>query len=264
MTKHIMLDTETWGTAPGCDLRSIGACLFDPVTGRVAGFDDPLIDIGAQFTFHVACNNPLIGTYSRDHLTQAQLDEIGGVYRKYNLTRDPQTVKWWNDQSDEAKASFANPVDLAAALESFRDWLEPIQYGANAEGEDIRLWSHGPSFDPPILAAAYAACGLSVPWHYRAPRDTRTALELAGMDPHKGLEPFNTGTHHNALDDAICQARAVCEAYRRLCRSAAWWNAKDRLEKPRYYPFTETDCPNHVSSNRTCANCGINISELEP
>jgi hypothetical protein len=92
MTKHIMLDTETWGTAPGCDLRSIGACLFDPVTGRVAGFDDPLIDIGAQFTFHVACNNPLIGTYSRDHLTQAQLDEIGGVYRKYNLTRDPQTV----------------------------------------------------------------------------------------------------------------------------------------------------------------------------
>jgi hypothetical protein len=77
----------------------------------------------------------------------------------------------------------------------------------------MRIWSHGPSFDPPILTAAYKATGLPIPWHYRAPRDTRTIMEAAGMDPHKGLEPFTTGTHHHALDDAICQARAVCAAY---------------------------------------------------
>lgn len=29
MTKHIMVDLETWGTSPGSDIRSIGAVVFD-------------------------------------------------------------------------------------------------------------------------------------------------------------------------------------------------------------------------------------------
>ena len=26
----VMLDLETWGTRPGCAIRSIGACVFNP------------------------------------------------------------------------------------------------------------------------------------------------------------------------------------------------------------------------------------------
>ena len=44
---HIMVDLETWGTAPGCDIRSIGAVVFDPVAGT----------LGA--TFYVNVENPL-------------------------------------------------------------------------------------------------------------------------------------------------------------------------------------------------------------
>lgn len=193
---HIMLDLETWGTAPGCDIRSIGACIFDPGRGTVA-------DAGAggkQFTqsFYVATQD--------------------GCAR--GLTRNPQTVQWWSEQSDAAKAAFTDPVDLVDGLRRFSDWLWNVAECPNLAGEampaDIRIWSHGANFDPPILAAAYEACGLPVPWHYRAPRDTRTIFEAAGMDPHRCLDMFTTGTHHHALDDAICQARAVCAAYKAL------------------------------------------------
>jgi hypothetical protein len=32
---HVMVDLETWGTAPGCAIRSIGAVEFCPVTGKL-------------------------------------------------------------------------------------------------------------------------------------------------------------------------------------------------------------------------------------
>lgn len=36
MTVSVMLDLETWGTRPGCDIRSIGAVVFDPVSDELA------------------------------------------------------------------------------------------------------------------------------------------------------------------------------------------------------------------------------------
>lgn len=68
-----------------------------------------------------------------------------------------------------------------------------------------------------ILAAVYQAVNLPVPWHYRAPRDTRTIFDAAGIDDHSAwLAQYATGTVHHALDDAICQARAVCAAWATL------------------------------------------------
>ena len=199
MTIHVMLDLETWGTEPGCDIRSIGACVFDPVAGTVS--DDQ--------QFYIACDNPITASpYDRE--------------LKYPLTRDPRTVQWWSEQSDEAQAAFADPVDLRDALWRFGDWLHTVDRnlsypdGAHRLTDDIRLWSHGPAFDPPILAAAYRAVGLPVPWHYRAPRDTRTCFDMAGIDDHSAWlnqHPGPMGVVHHSLDDSICQARAVCAAY---------------------------------------------------
>jgi len=211
---HIMLDLETWGTEPGCDIRSIGACVFNPLTGYVADPDD-LIEMNCNIphTFYIACDNPV-----------KEQDPTLGIEREYPLHRDPRTVKWWSEQSEAAQAAFADPVDLRVALGRFSGWLcdlignqfhdtpfEPI--------ENIRLWSHGAHFDGPILAAAYKAVGLPVPWHYRAPRDTRTAFDMAGIDDHSAWlaqHPGPMGVAHHALDDAICQARAVCAAWARI------------------------------------------------
>lgn len=213
----IMLDIESWGTDPGCDIRSIGACVFDPVTGWIP-HEAPLAmgKDGRPFepTFYVACDNPQYGWNAPKYKAHGS--------SKYPLHRDPRTVQWWSKQSDEAQAAFADPVDLRSALASFTSWLYRIadeSGGSISERTDIRLWSHGSHFDIPILAAAYAAVGLPVPWHYRAPRDTRTIFDVAGIDDHSAWlaqHPGPLGVSHHALDDAICQARAVCAAWERL------------------------------------------------
>jgi hypothetical protein len=231
-----MLDLETWGTEPGCDIRSIGVCLFDPLNSYVGGHDCP---VGSREypTFYIAVDDPF--TPNNDPLDPEShtWDREAQRYRKYHLTRDPRTVQWWNDQSDEAQAAFANPVDLREGLIEFAEWLQTVrgsihQYSMSFNpSDDIRIWSHGSHFDSPILAAAYRACGLPVPWHYRAPRDTRTAFDLAGIDDHSAhlaAHPGPLGIPHHALDDAICQARAVCAAYDII---GAWRNAHEECER---------------------------------
>jgi hypothetical protein len=249
-TKHIMIDLETWGKKPGCDIRSIGACVFDPITGEVfAGFPtgEPMPFNGG---FYIATMNPIVDWQDRHH---GQPDAFYGkcnigtnLCHKYGLQRDPETVAWWDnpDRAIAAGEPFANPVDLREALQQFSVWLwsivpnpcqcidcngdQPTHSGKcttmGLEYADppyfpdlIALWSHGPAFDIAILAAAYDAVGLPVPWHYRAPRDTRTAFDIADVGDHSAfMQQYNHGTAHHALDDAISQAKAVCGAYARL------------------------------------------------
>ncbi|RUW55628.1 3'-5' exoribonuclease [Mesorhizobium sp. M1A.F.Ca.ET.072.01.1.1] len=198
---HIMLDLETWGKTPGSDIRSIGAVVFDPVAGWPEyGYLD------SQYQFYVATENAI---------SFARWKELGqpATYNglRYPLARDPETVAWWNDQSPEAQAAFANPVDGCIR---FANWLNDLTAEPTpADDQNLRLWANDPHFDASILEAVYRAVGLPVPWHYRAPRSVRTICDLAGMTRD---DYCNYGEAHNALDDAIAQAMTVCEAYKRL------------------------------------------------
>lgn len=215
MTKiDVSFDSETWGTEPGCDIRSIGACLFYPKDGLIC-HDGTNAHVGWHAPFYQALYNPVL-----------EQDPTISIERTYPLTRDPNTVQWWSEQSAEAQAAFTDPMELRQGLILFGGWLrglsgdtyDPADHDRRFP-DDRNLWSHGSAFDPPIIAAAYRACGLPVPWHYRAPRDTRTCFDMAGVDDHSAwlaLTPGPLGIPHHALDDAICQARAVCAAYRRL------------------------------------------------
>lgn len=175
---HIMVDLETMGTAPGSAIVSLGAVVFDPRTGQ----------LGNEF-------------YRVISLASCQ---------RAGLTFDPDTVMWWLQQSDQARAALmADNEDLPVALGCFRQWWQ------NQEGRFI--WGHGANFDEPLLAAAFRAVHAPAPWDYWNARCTRTIYELAGVKPDRAQ-----GTHHNALDDAKAQARAVCDAYVKLgLRSAA-------------------------------------------
>lgn len=262
MTKpiHVMLDLETWGTRPGCEIRSIGACVFDPVTGDIPCYD-PSAPTGEKIrsltgAFYIATENPRGYYDARGRAVPHWYNDPRGWETKYDLHRDPDTEAWWAEQSDEAQGAFADAVDLKVGLERFTWWLHQVtmkhrpitnpsvirgQYDAERGEYDmidvrahgvvhdqpvalnewggLRLWSHGAATDPPWLAAAYHACGLPVPWHYRAPRDTRTLFDLAGIDDHSAWlkqHPGPLGVPHHALDDAICQARAVCGAMARI------------------------------------------------
>ena len=166
---HVMLDLETWGTEPGCDIRSIGAVAFDPDKGWI----------------------------SPDGFYQA-VD--GGEIR--GLIRNESTVKWWNDQSVEAQSAFTDPIDLHEGLRDFSAW-----YSALGNKSDVTLWCNGPHFDEVILKACYNACSLPIPWHYRAPRDFRTEMEGAGWpDVHFTGTPHNA--LDEAIYQALCVIEA--------------------------------------------------------
>lgn len=194
-TIHIMLAIKAWGTRPGCDIRSIGAVMFNPHTGAIDR-------AGRQpGPFYIATENPGCNVVA------------GG---KYNLYRDPEIVKWWNDQSQEAQAAFANPVDLRKVCEHFTSWIRYLPTTTPSEGfNHIRIWSNSSHFDVAILQAVYHAIRLPVPWHHEALRDLQTITDAANMT-HEEFSKF--GDEYNAMHNAIAQATTVCEAWHRIGR----------------------------------------------
>lgn len=115
---------------------------------------------------------------------------------KHGLRIQASTVLWWMKQSAATKQVFEDPeaVGLPAALDAFTAW-----YGSRPDN----LWGNSAAFDLGLLKDAYRACGLEPPWQYYRERCYRTLKELPGMDQ---IPLDRSGTHHNALDDAITQA----------------------------------------------------------
>ena len=169
---NVMVDIETLGVRTGSVVVSIGAIFFDP-------FSDKL---GVPFSISLSL--------------QEQVDKGALV--------DISTVKWWMDQSDEAKkAAFfgGQEVPVVEGLNEFSAFL--LCSGA----ENLRLWSNGPSFDSVQLQSLYSRYNIKWPARYNADRDCRTIFELAFPEGTVPVE--DVGTAHNALDDATWQAKAV-------------------------------------------------------
>lgn len=172
--KHFMLDIETLGTKPGSVIASIGAVEFDPIRGTIA----------AETGFHVTLN-------------LAPQINLGA-----NI--DGDTVKWWMEQSEDARRIFLCPSDHPRrAVVNLRDFMGD---------KEKRVWANSPSFDCALVENLCDRLGMHYPWTFREPRDMRTVMDLAGLSGRD----FQHGTLHNALDDAIAQARAVCAAYKKL------------------------------------------------
>lgn len=118
------------------------------------------------------------------------------------LRIDARTLYWWMEQSNQAREALSKDKEpFRDVLEAFTRWLDPTTL----------IWSHGLTFDLPVLQAAYEKAGLVTPWKFRNARDTRTIFDLSGVKMGVGA-----GTYHNALDDARNQADAVIEAYQKL------------------------------------------------
>lgn len=114
------------------------------------------------------------------------------------FTDDPDTLNWWDKQKREVQEeAFSGTRNVRDVLESVSFYLRQI-----GEPKEIYIWGNGKDFDNVILAAAFKKLGIKQPWHYR---NNRCYRDLAAMYPlyPKG-DIFQA---HNALEDAICQAK---------------------------------------------------------
>lgn len=174
--KDVMLDLETFGTRHDALIVQIGACYFDRMTG----------EIGDTFSMNVS---------------ESILDK--------RFTIDYSTLKWWMEQSEEARRSlFSDPHSIMYVLNELNRFLGSTDGQKN---DDILIWSHA-TFDIPILMHAYNVCETKYPIPYRNTRDLRTLMDLYG----RKVELSREGTHHNALDDAKYQAQYASIALRNL------------------------------------------------
>ncbi|MFK8122386.1 3'-5' exoribonuclease domain-containing protein [Klebsiella pneumoniae] len=184
---HVMVDLETMGKKNNAPIVAIGAVVFDPATGS----------IGESF-YKVVCLESSVN---------------------WGAVIDPSTVIWWLKQSSEARSAIVNDdaIPLLDALLQFREFVSDNVAGGSKKAQ---VWGNGASFDNSILRSSYDCIAEDYPWEYWNDRDVRTMVELGqaiSFDP-KTTIPFE-GSRHNALADAIHQARYVSAIWQRIIAS---------------------------------------------
>lgn len=166
----VMVDLETLGTVPGCAILSIGAVAFTEK------------DVDEQ------------GFYCVIHRPSCE---------EAFLSVNADTLRWWQQQSEEARDVLelsmdpARSLPLVMVLGRFNSYLR--RFGGR---KDCRLWGNGSDFDNALLSVAYDAASVKPDWSFWNNRCYRTLKNLA---PDLKLE--REGTYHNAYDDAVSQAK---------------------------------------------------------
>jgi hypothetical protein len=156
---NVMIDLETMGTGPTAAIVAIGAVRFN------------------------RCG--LVDTFYRNVSLRSSMS--------LGLKVDADTVMWWLQQGEEARAGLlVDQVHLAPALQAFTVWCGP----------DPIIWGNGAASDNVWLRSAYDACSMPAPWTFREDRCYRTVRAM-----HPNAEVKRIGTAHNVLDDAATQAR---------------------------------------------------------
>lgn len=181
---HVMVDLETMGKKHNAPIVAIGAVVFDPATGS----------IGESF-YKVVCLESSVN---------------------WGAVIDPSTVIWWLKQSSEARSAIVNDdaIPLLDVLLQFREFVSDNVAGGSKKAQ---VWGNGASFDNSILRSSYDCIAEDYPWEYWNDRDVRTMVELGqaiGFDPKTTI--LFEGDRHNALADAIHQARYVSAIWQRI------------------------------------------------
>ncbi|GKV89332.1 3'-5' exonuclease [Pectobacterium carotovorum] len=181
---NLMIDLETMGNGPYAPIISIGAVFFDPSTGLT--HDDFEVNISLESSM------------------------------KFRARPDASTIMWWIEQSNDARRSIT--TDSQQPLPEALSWLSDF-VNKHANNRFVQVWGNGASFDCVILRNSYALAGMEPPWKWWNDRDVRTIVEMGkavGLDPKKHM-PFS-GTRHNALADAIHQAKYVSAIWQKLIK----------------------------------------------
>lgn len=179
----VMIDLETLGKRSDSAFVEIGMVRFDRNTGDYGLCLQVAVDI------------------------QSCID--------HGLVVDGSTIRWWMQQSDEARAAFeanqSKAMPLPKALEVMTRFLQEVK--------GTRVWGNGSRFDLGLPAVAYERLKLPIPWAFYREFDVRTIVDLGrdiGFDPKRDM-PFE-GVAHTTLADCFHQIKYITAIRNRLLR----------------------------------------------
>lgn len=182
----VMIDIETLDKEPSAVITSIGAVLFSPHDEEV--------------------------TRERSILVKPSKEN----QLKMGRTVSVSTIGWWVKESPDQflkEISLDGESSVANALNDLTEFcLSSIVTDEFYRQGFVNYWFHGPQFDCVKLESLYKSVNMDPPWNYNEVRDSRTLFSLLPEDPRD----FTGQTAHDALDDAIVQARGVQVAFRKL------------------------------------------------
>lgn len=124
----------------------------------------------------------------------------------FGLDINAETILWWMDpERRDALDEWLKleRIDLASALLGFDLWCKNPP-------EVVAIWGNGSTFDNVIMRSAYEATGQEYPVRFWQDRCYRTMKNLTST------KMVRQGTHHNALDDAVSQAKHLQAIWREL------------------------------------------------
>lgn len=180
----IMIDIETLDTVSTAIVLSIGAVAFN------------------RRDMSVPFDTLYLGFGTKDCREDQKL---------YGRTMSRDTVNWWNKQSEGAKQ-----VLREKNVESVNDALVKLVNFIKRQNCEPYVWGNGSNFDNVIVSSLLADYGIPQPWKWINDRCFRTMKSEHGhiIEPVQRL-----GVHHNALDDAIHQAKWLQIIFKELQNS---------------------------------------------
>jgi exodeoxyribonuclease VIII len=150
---------------------------------------------------------------------------ISKTYREFFIddqlkdgrTVSGDTLTWWFQQSEEAQKIFSSDNKILVC-----DFLSQMRNIKNAERNlsEVLLWGNGVKFDNAILTNLFEMYGVESPFKFWNDRCYRTFNALTNCRSLVKRE----GTHHNALDDAIFQAKTMIAYFKKNGSESDTWD----------------------------------------
>ena len=182
---NVMIDIETLSTQTNAVVIEIAAVEFNKLTGEIGE------------VFHQRIKN-----------------------EEWFMIKDrdvnPSTLKWWLQQSEEARNNLIesrdNDTDIFDAIGLLTDFINRCDnpfYEKEKDERTVVVWGNGSTFDITILQNLYEQIKIyPIPWKFWAVNDVRT---IVALNPKVKENCVFEGTKHCAVDDCKHQIKYLVE-----------------------------------------------------
>jgi len=178
--QQLSIDLETLGILVDSQILSIGLAMFDLKTGEIG--DTLYLPIFIKDDWHV---NATVGTIK---------------FWTKQAIENPEALKGLFEYEENP-----NAVYIETALEMIQDFC--------VKNKPEKVWANGTKFDLGMLEYQFHKDNREIPWWHNSDRCVRTLREFAGNIDIV----IEDGVAHNALSDAIWQAKYISAACNKLC-----------------------------------------------